>query len=102
MRQHRFVVADALKKLLASERKPEDRIENLLIQSYFSRADLRPVIDVTSDTLAALVASSTNPARPCVWETKATYDAGQRTIAETSDHGLVEPLLACIGEHTHF
>ena len=102
VRAHRAVVAGALKKLLATERKAADRVENLLVTTFWRRTDYSPVLDLKAPQFADMVAASHNPSRPCIWETREDYNAGMRTIAELPDQTLADPLVRFCGEWIHF
>ena len=97
-RAHRYAIGNALHKLLACARQATDKVENAVVQEYFTTAGLEAVLDpLTQDAFKELVAASQNPSRVVIWEVRAKYDGGARTVAQGTDPALSEFLMKFIG-----
>ena len=95
---HHYATGNALHKLLACARQATDKVENAVVQEYFTTAGLEAVLDpLTQDAFKELVAASQNPSRVVIWEVKAKYDGGARTVAQGTDPALSEFLMKFIG-----
>ena len=96
-RAHRYAIGNALHKLLACARQATDKVENAVVQEYFTTAGLEAVLDpLTQDVFKELVAKSQNPSRVVIWEVRAKYD---RTMA--GEHTLSPKALTMHCPHDH-
>ena len=97
-RAHRYAIGIALHKLLACARQATDKVENAVVQEYFTTAGLEAVLDpLTQDAFKELVAALQNPSSVVIWEVRAKYDGGARTVTQGTDPALSEFLMKFIG-----
>ena len=90
-------------KLLACPRQETDKAEILLVKHYFTHEGLTPVVDLQNQTTYKdLVASAQNPSRAVIWEVHSQWVQGARTVAERTEHDLLQPLVRFLSENTHF
>ena len=81
---HRTAVRDAIMEVLVNPRTAADIIPNQIAERVFGVKTMAPIVSLEGDRFKALVASSPNPDKACIWETATSHGAGFRSVLSSS------------------